>query len=107
MAVRGEQGLRLTGGANPGPELLGLQEAPRRELGAAQAGREAEVVLDSRAGGGLAAHGDAVEQQGAQTFGGPVDGGGQPSGTGADDYDVHRVAVARMPGEAEMLGHPP
>ena len=45
----------------PGAELLRLEQRPLRELGAGDARREAEVVLDPRRGPGLAPGGGGVE----------------------------------------------
>ena len=58
-------------------ELLRLHEGPLGEVAAGDAGREAEVVLDPRAGAGLPAGRDHVDAQRSQPLGGAVDGGGQ------------------------------
>ena len=63
------------------------------------AGRKAEVVLDPRAGAGLAAEGAAVEHHDRQALRGGIDRGGEPGRPGADDGDVVELVVlgARRP----------
>ena len=73
-----------------GAELLRLDRPALGQLGAGDPGGEAEVVLDPRGGGGLAADGDGVEQDRRETLRCAVDGRGDPGRTGADDDEVHR-----------------
>ena len=83
-----------------GAELLGLHRRPGGQVLAGDPGREAEVVLDAGARGGLPADRGAVERERAQAFGRGVDGGGEPGGSGPDDDDVEapvRQRVRRQP----------
>ena len=83
------------------PRRLGHRAV--REVGAGEALREAEVVLDRRALTGLTAGRLALDDDGAQALGGGVDRGGQPGRAGADDAQV----VERLLGpgaQAERAG---
>ena len=85
-------------------ELLRLHERPLREVGAGDAGREAEVVLDPRAGAGLPAGRDPVDAQRSQSLGCAVHCGGEPGRSAADDDEVE-AAIGQVPdGQAEVLG---
>ena len=72
----------------PGAELLGLQHGALGQLAPGDPGREAEVVLDPRRPGRLAAGGDGVEHRGVEALRRPVDRGREPGGSGADDHQV-------------------
>jgi len=69
-------------------EFPGLDDRPVGQVGAGDAGGEAEVVLDPGRGAGLPAGGDRVDRQGLQPFGGAVDRGGQAGRARADDEQV-------------------
>src|SRR5689334_8281033 len=85
-----------------GAEARRLCARPLGELGAADTTREAEIVLDPRAGAGLAAQGRALHQHGPQPFRGGIQRRAQPSGATAEDGDV--VLLARRVMEpAELL----
>ena len=79
-------------------ELLRLHERAAGERAAGDAGREAEVVLDLRAGAGLPAVGDRLDHQHVEALGGGVDRGGEPGGSGADHHQVVHAAPRRSPG---------
>ncbi len=66
MPVADVQGQRLARAGDPGAELLGLDERPRRQLGAGQTGRKAQVVLDAGAGCGLPADRHRFDQHGVE-----------------------------------------
>ena len=70
------------------PEPQRLHQRPFGELLAADAHREAEVVLDPRRGADLAADPDAVEHGGGQTFRRAVHRGGQAGRAGADHRHI-------------------
>ena len=93
----------LLGDHHLGAELLRLHEgAPGQRL-AGNAGRESQVVLDARAGAGLAAERARVEHDDRKAFGSRIDGGGETGGPGADDRDIEdAVGVIDAP-HAEAL----
>jgi hypothetical protein len=74
-------------------ELLRLHEGAAGQRLPRDAGRKAQVVLDARAGAGLAAEGAAVQHDHAQAFGGGVHGGGQAGRAGADHGHVEQLVV--------------
>ena len=86
----GAQPARLVGGAP-------------RQVGAAQAGREAEVVLDPARLAGLPAGRLALDHHRAQALGGAVDRRRQPGGPAADDDQVV-VLLGGLAADAEALG---
>lgn len=88
-----------------GAELQGLEVAAIGQVGAGQAGGEAHVVLDLRAGPRLAARAEAVQHDRAQPFRRPVDRRGQPRRPRADDHEVERLG-ADPPLQPEALGDP-
>ena len=83
--------LHLRAHQDGGGELLGLKRGAGGELLARQAGRESEVVLDSRRRACLPADGDRFDDDGGQALASRVHGRGKPRGTGADDDEVARV----------------
>ncbi len=95
----------LDRGDQLGPELQGLEVAPIGQVRPGQAGGEPHVVLDPRAGPGLAARPEPVEDDGGQPLGGAVDGRREPGRAGADDHQVERLG-ADLPLQAEALGQP-
>src|SRR5215831_1538257 len=82
----------------------GLEHGQSGQIGAGQAEREAEVVLDPGTGRGLAAGADAVQQHGVQALGRPVDRGRQAGWTSADDRDVNRLGGRTTVTQAKLLG---
>ena len=92
--VRGSDDLRgLVDAGDDGAELARLQRRAPGEVGAGETGGEAEVVLDASARARLAARGEALDHQGAETLGGGVDGSGQPGRTAAEHDDVEALSV--------------
>ena len=71
-----------------GPELLGLHQRFGGQLRAGEAGREAEVVLDTCARARLPAYGNPFQHQRVQSFRGAVDGSRQSGGPSTDDNNV-------------------
>ena len=85
------------------PEAEGLLARPLCQLRPADALRKAEIVLDLRAGAGLAADGEALDQRRLEPFRSGIDGGAQACGTGPIDGNV--VFRARRIAEpAELFG---
>ena len=76
------------------PEDPRLLVSVLRQPTAAHTLREAEVVADQRARGGLPAEAAFVDDQGAEPLGRAVDRGGQTRGPGADDHQIE-VPAAR------------
>ena len=89
-------------------EAQRLLVGPAGQLRAADALREAGVVLDPRASARLAAGGYAFENDGAQPLRGGVDRSGEPSGPRADDDDVVQLALGlcAQPSAAGQLAAP-
>ena len=56
------------------------------QVGAGDAGRKSEIVLDAGAGAGLAARGLRLDHHGSEAFAGAVDGGGRARRAGAHDH---------------------
>ncbi len=75
-----------------GAELFRLPRGLRRQVGAADAPEEAEVVADLRTGSGLTTQGETLDDDGPETLGGRVHRRCQPGRTGADDRDVVLLA---------------
>ena len=90
-------------GQELGAEAARLVGRPAREVGAAEAHREAEVVLDPARLAGLAAGRVALDEHGAQALRRAVDGGGEARRAAADDDEVV-VALRRLHLDAEALG---
>ena len=87
-----------------GAEALGLEQRVPGQLRSRDAGREAEIVLDPRAGAGLTAGGDRVGGEHVEPFGRRVHRGGEPGGAGADHDEVVDVVVSSVSGEAGAAG---
>ena len=88
-----------------GSEHPRLVVGPPGEPPTADAAREAEVVADQGARGGLAADAALVDHQRAEALGGPVHGRRQARRPGADDDDVevHRLGVdGRSGGDGDL-----
>lgn len=93
-----------SGGDYFGAEALGLGNGPPRQIGARQAGGEAEIVLDARAGACLTAGNTAVQQGHTQPFGCAVHRRRQTGRARPDDHQVVEIAgrTCLQPGP---LGH--
>ena len=92
-AVAGRECDGAVGEPKLGAEEPGLLISALRQLAAAEAAWEAQVVADQRARAGLAADGTGVEHGRAEALGRAVDRGAEPGGTGADDDEVGVVRV--------------
>ena len=68
------------------------------------AGREAQIVFDPGAGAGLAAERARVEDGDRQSFGGRIDGGGEPRRPAADNRDVIEFLVVVVADHADRVG---
>jgi hypothetical protein len=94
---------RPAGGDDLGAEPLGLAAGRRGQLGARNAGGEAEVVLDPRAAARLPASRGLLDQHGLQALGCAVHRGSEAGRSAADDREfVHLQRRAR--GQAEHRG---
>ena len=93
----------LLHGQELGAEARRLRRRPAGEVGAGQAHREAEVVLDPRALAGLAAGRLALDQRRPQPFRRAVDRGRKPGRPAADDDEVVELEL-RPPPHAGPLG---
>ena len=103
-AVLDAQPRDLARGVEPGAEAHRLDRGARDEVFTGDAVREPDVVLDARAGAGLAAGGDGVERDGRESLRGSVHRRRESGGPGADDDEVAHVARHRPVREPEMLG---
>ena len=97
------EGGRLRRDADARAEAPSLDDRPLGQLGARDARREAEVVLDARRGPRLAARRDPVEDDGGEPLRGAVDGRRQPGRPRADDQEV---AVERRGGRRTQSDPP-
>src|SRR5919197_5132194 len=86
-----------------GAELSRLERRPPGEVGAGEARRKAEVVLDASARARLTARGEALDHERAETLGGGVDRRGEPGRTAAEHNDVEGLAVD-LGSQAELVG---
>ena len=88
-----------------GPEPARLRHRAVREIGPGHAAREAQVVLDERAGPSLTARRVVLDQERAQAFAGRVDRVGEPGGPAAhDDHLVEGPGRQRLePGLRRQL----
>ena len=91
------------GGA--GAELARLRDRPGRQLGAADAGREAEVVLDPPRRARLAAECAALDDERVEPLGGAVDRGTEPRRAASDDDEVDLLAWSELEPDAERPRH--
>jgi hypothetical protein len=94
---------RVTASCTLGAEAAGLVGRPACEVRAAEAGREAEVVLDQAGGAGLTAGRLTLDHHGGQPLRRAVDRGGETGGTTTDDDQVI-VVGHRLVGDPEPLG---
>ena len=86
-------------------ELARLGDRAARELGAADAGGEAEVVLDPTRRPGLAAERGALDDERVEPFGGAVDRGREACRAGADDQQVDLLARRELEPDPESAQH--
>ena len=86
-------------------ELARLGDGAARELGAADSGGKAEVVLDSSGRPGLASERGALDDERVEPFGGAVDRGCEACRTGADDQQVDLFARRELQPDAERAQH--
>ena len=86
-----------------GPEQDRLVEGAGRELGAADAAREPEVVADHRARAGLAAHRRPFDERDAQSLGTGVHRRREAGGAATDHDDVVDAFAGPCP-RAERFG---
>src|SRR5439155_16635611 len=89
------------GGRGSGAELARLTDGAAGELGAADAGGEAEVVLDPARRSRLAAERRALDDQRVEPLGGAVDGGGEAGRAAADDEQVDLLARRQLAADPE------
>ena len=94
--VAGLERLGAVGRRRAGAELARLGDRAAGQLGAADPGREAEVVLDPARGAGLAAEHGALDEQRVEALRGAVDGGAEAGRAAADDQQVDLLALAQL-----------
>ena len=94
--VAGLERLGAVGRRRAGAELARLGDRAAGQLGAADAGREAEVVLDPPRGAGLAAEDGALDHQRVEALRGSVDRRAEARRTAADDQQVDLLALAQL-----------
>ena len=92
---------RPVGGRGAGAELARLGDRAAGQFGAADPGREAEVVLDPPRGPGLAAEHGALDHQRVEALRGAVDGGAEPGRPAADDQQVDLLARRQLEADPE------
>ncbi len=100
--VEGERAVRRRGAR---VELARLGDRAARELGAADPGREAEVVLDPAGRPRLAAERGALDDERVEPFGGAVDRGREACGAAADDQQVDLLARRELEPDPERAHH--
>ena len=93
--------LGAVGSRRAGLELARLGDRPARQLGAADPGREAEVVLDPARGARLATEPGALDDQGVKPFRGAVDGRAEAGRAGADDEQIDLFACSELEADPE------
>ncbi len=89
----------------PCSELACLADGAAGQLGAGDAGREAEVVLDPARRSGLTTERGALDDQRVEPFRGSVDGGGETCRATADDEQVDLLARRQLAADAERAQH--
>ena len=87
-----------------GAEFLRLHERASGQRLAGNAGRKSEIVLDPRAGAGLAAIGAGIQDDHRQALGSRIDRGREPGGPAADDGDVVDLCAVQSRDHAERAG---
>src|SRR5581483_4531922 len=88
-----------------GAELPRLRDGPAGQLGAADPGREAEVVLDPPRGPRLAPERGALDEKRVKALRGAVDGGGEAGRAAADDQQVDLLARQQLATDAQRTQH--
>ena len=96
---------RAVGRGGAGAELPRLRDRPGRELGAADAGREAEIVLDPARRARLAAEPAALDDERVEPLGRSVDGRAETRRAAPDDHEVDLLARSELEPDAERPGH--
>ena len=96
---------RAVGRGGAGAELPRLRDRPGRELGAADPGREAEVVLDPARRARLAAEPAALDDERVEPLGRSVDGRAETRRAAADDHEVDLLARSELEPDAERPRH--
>ena len=86
-------------------ELARLGDRAARQLGAADARGEAEVVLDPSRRPGLAAERGALDDERVEPFGGAVDRGSEACRAAADDQEVDLLARRELEPDPESAQH--
>ena len=84
------------------PNFSACTSGPLGEVAAGDPGREAEVVLDARAGPGLAPDGDHLDDQGSQSLGGAIDRRRQTGRPTTDDDEVETAVGKAVDGQPEV-----
>ena len=113
IQVEGEQPVDPTAIERPhrnrdhhlGAELLGLDEGPPGQRLSGNPGRKTEIVLDARAGAGLAAVGPAVEDRDGKTLRSRIDRRCEPRRAGADHGHVEGAAGFPVSAEPDDPRH--
>ena len=86
-------------------ELARLGDSAAGQLGAADPGGKAEVVLDPAGRPGLAAERGALDDQRVEPFGGAVDRGREAGRAGAHDQQVDLLARCELEPDPESAQH--
>ena len=92
---------RAVGRRRPRVELARLGDGAAGELGAADAGGEAEVVLDPARRARLPAERGALDDERVESLGGAVDGGAEAGGAAADDEQVDLLSRRELAADPE------
>ncbi len=87
-----------------GAQPLRLRQGAARQIGAADAVREPQVVFDARARSGLSARAVPIQEKRAESFGRAVHSRGEAGGPCAHDHEVVNLGGGRQR-TAETLGH--
>ncbi len=88
----------------PGAELARLHGRPDGEVGARDAGREAEVVLDAARRARLPTRADLVDDERREAFAGAVDRRREPRRPGPDDDEVEAFVGGGFGADADRAG---
>jgi hypothetical protein len=96
---------RVEGSRGPGAELASLADCGARELGTADPGGEAEIVLDPARRSRLTAQRGALDDQRVEPLRGTVDGGGEAAGAATDDEQVDFLATLELTADPERAQH--
>ena len=88
-----------------GAELPRLADGANRQLRAADARREAEVVLDPPRRSRLAAESAALDHERVEPLRRAVDGGAEPGRAASDDEQVDRLRLVEVEPDAQRPGH--